>query len=97
MRELSQNVRIPLAVEECSEHGSTARASALMPNTTPLLELGSGGGERLERLGSFPSLSVATESYAPNVTIAAERLTHYGVQMVWAGLGQFLMTQPSLA
>ncbi len=47
-----------------------------------LLDIGTGGGEILASLPSHPPLSVATESYAPNVLVAARRLTPLGVQVV---------------
>lgn len=50
------------------------------------LDLGTGGGERLASLGdAFPHLTVATESYAPNVSVAARRLRPLGAHVVAYG------------
>jgi hypothetical protein len=47
-----------------------------------LLDLGTGGGERLASISPHPQLTVATESYAPNVGVAARRLAPMGVHVV---------------
>ncbi len=47
-----------------------------------LLDLGTGGGERLASFRVRPDLTVATESYAPNVRVAARRLHPLGVQVI---------------
>ena len=47
-----------------------------------LLDLGTGGGERLSQLGPFPPLAVATEAYGPNVPVATRRLQPLRVQVV---------------
>lgn len=47
-----------------------------------LLDLGTGGGERLAAVSPRPKLTVATESYAPNVTVASHRLAPLGIQVV---------------
>ena len=47
-----------------------------------LLDLGTGGGELLSTLGPFPPRTVATESYPPNVSVAARRLGPLGIQVV---------------
>jgi SAM-dependent methyltransferase len=53
-----------------------------------LLDLGTGGGERLagfcERVAARPPLTVATESWPPNVPVAARRLAPLGVAVVHA-------------
>ena len=43
------------------------------------LDLGTGGGEFLERFTGLPARMVATESWPPNVPVAAERLAGRGV------------------
>lgn len=49
----------------------------------PLLDMGTGGGEIFSQLAPFEGLTVATESWAPNVSIAARRLTPLGAHVVW--------------
>src|SRR5215470_4523817 len=58
------------------------RARRLIQRAASLIDLGTGGGERLSRLGSFPALAVATEAYGPNVPIARLRLQPLGVTVV---------------
>jgi len=58
------------------------RAQRLIKRVVSLLDLGTGGGERLSRLGPFPPLAVATEAYGPNVPIATRRLQPLGVTVV---------------
>ncbi len=62
-----------------------------------LLDLGTGGGERLEAFSYRPALTVATESYAPNVPIAYRRLRPLGVHLVhtWAALDNVLQGESS--
>lgn len=47
-----------------------------------VLDLGTGGGERLASLAPLPPRTVATESYPPNVPMAARRLAPLGGQVV---------------
>jgi SAM-dependent methyltransferase len=47
-----------------------------------LLDLGTGGGEWLARLPHRPGRTVATESWEPNVAVAARRLEPLGVRVV---------------
>jgi|SRR5579884_2033633 len=58
------------------------RARELVTDATALLDLGTGGGERMARLAPFPPLAVATEAYPPNVPLAAQRLAPLGMQVV---------------
>jgi SAM-dependent methyltransferase len=58
------------------------RARKLVQSVASLLDLGTGGGERLSLLGPFPPLAVATEAYGPNVPIATRQLQPLGVQVV---------------
>ena len=59
------------------------RVRACVASAHAILDLGTGGGEVLSRLGPFPTVAVATEAYPPNVTEAARRLTPLGVQVIW--------------
>lgn len=49
-----------------------------------MLDLGTGGGERLAGLVPLPAETFATEAYAPNVPIASARLEPLGVTVVAA-------------
>jgi SAM-dependent methyltransferase len=48
-----------------------------------LLDLGTGGGEWLAALPRRPPRTVATESWPPNVPVAADRLRPFGVPVLW--------------
>jgi SAM-dependent methyltransferase len=52
------------------------------PPTGGVLDLGTGGGERLAALAPLPPGTVATEAYPPNVPIAQARLAPLGVEVV---------------
>lgn len=59
------------------------RASELMRCARAVLDLDTGGGERLQALrASWPATVVATEAYPPNVALAKQRLTPLGAQVV---------------
>ncbi len=47
-----------------------------------MLDMGTGGGERLSRLSPRPRLTVATEAWPPNVAVAAARLRPLGIPVV---------------
>jgi SAM-dependent methyltransferase len=47
-----------------------------------LLDLGTGGGELLASISPHPRLTVATESYRPNVGVATRRLAPMGIHVV---------------
>jgi hypothetical protein len=47
-----------------------------------MLDMGTGGGERLSKLAGRPRLTVATEAWPPNVPVAAARLRPLGVAVV---------------
>jgi uncharacterized protein YbaR (Trm112 family) len=58
------------------------RAEELLRGAGSVLDLGTGGGEHLDRLGPLPPFAVATEAHAPNVSLAAERLVPSGVRLL---------------
>ncbi len=60
----------------------TALAVAYARRSPDLLDLGTGGGEWLAGLLDRPPRTVATEAWAPNVPVAAERLRPWGVAVV---------------
>jgi SAM-dependent methyltransferase len=47
-----------------------------------MLDMGTGGGERLARLPGRPRRTVATEAWPPNVGIAASRLRPLGIPVI---------------
>ncbi|MGM9986201.1 MAG: class I SAM-dependent methyltransferase [Bacillaceae bacterium] len=47
-----------------------------------MLDMGTGGGEFLEKLQPYPTTICATEGYEPNVPIAQKRLEPLGVKVV---------------
>jgi SAM-dependent methyltransferase len=56
---------------------------ARLPGVTSLLDLGTGGGEKLLSLRDlWPPRVAVTEGYAPNLRLARERLAPLGVQVV---------------
>src|ERR1051325_3064952 len=61
------------------------RVNELAAHARTLLDLGTGGGEFLSVVSPLPPLTVATESYMPNVPVAAKRL---------AGVGAFTVASP---
>jgi len=59
-----------------------ALATSRMKTATSVLDMGTGGGERFLQLRPYwPGKVVATEDYPPNVILATERLTSYGVKV----------------
>jgi SAM-dependent methyltransferase len=70
-------------IEEQAPWSYTTRASELMHQIRSVVDLGTGGGERFLKLQSFwPAKVVVTEDYPPNVKLATERLSPYGVRVV---------------
>jgi SAM-dependent methyltransferase len=49
---------------------------------TAMLDMGTGGGERLSQLTHRPARTIATEGWPPNVPVAARRLRPLGVPVV---------------
>ena len=47
-----------------------------------MLDMGTGGGERLSKLSARPRKTVATEAWPPNVPVAAMRLRPLGIPVV---------------
>ena len=70
-------------VEEQPPWSYLERAAALMRQSSALLDMGTGGGERLLALRAhWPEAVVVTEAYPPNVTLAGARLGPLGVGVV---------------
>lgn len=63
------------------------RAAALMRRASSVVDLDTGGGEKLLRLHKhWPSKVVATENHPPNYNLATERLSPLGAAVVRATL-----------
>jgi SAM-dependent methyltransferase len=61
------------------------RAQQLVHDAASLFDMGTGGGEVLERiLDGFQGQAVATEEWTPNAPVAASRLRPLGVDVVQA-------------
>lgn len=70
-------------LEEQAPWSYSARAAQLMRQSSSVIDLGTGGGERLLSLREYwPTKVVVTEDYPPNVELATERLAPWGVRMV---------------
>src|SRR2546427_8343497 len=59
-----------------------SEVSKKMRSITTLLDMATGGGEFLSSLRPFPEKPFATESYAPNIPVAINRLQPLGVKVV---------------
>ncbi len=57
-------------------------ARPLVRHARSLLDLDTGGGEMLAELAPLPRRTVAVEGWAPNVPVARDRLSPYGVSVV---------------
>lgn len=62
-----------------SYHREVARRAAAADT---MLDMGTGGGERLSRLAPGPPRTVATEGWPPNVPVAAARLRPLGIPVI---------------
>jgi SAM-dependent methyltransferase len=70
-------------IEEQPPWSYMTRASELMRNAASLLDMDTGGGERLLKMRShWPAKVTATEEYPPNFKLATERLAPVGVRVV---------------
>ena len=70
-------------IEDQAPWSYSTRAAELMRQASSVLDLGTGGGERLLKLhNNWPAKVVATEDYTPNVRLATEHLAPFGVQVV---------------
>jgi len=70
-------------IEDQAPWSYSARAAELLRQSSSVLDLGTGGGERLLRLREhWPSKVVVTENYPPNFRLATNRLTPFGVHVL---------------
>jgi SAM-dependent methyltransferase len=68
----------------------TSRAGELMRRASSVIDLGTGGGERLLKLqNDWPRKVVVTEDYEPNFKLATERLAPLSVQVFNVPLTDF--------
>jgi SAM-dependent methyltransferase len=74
-------------VEEQPPWSYLARAAELMQHSSAVLDMGTGGGERLLELReNWPEKVVVTEDHPPNLKLAEERLGPLGVEVVGVSL-----------
>lgn len=59
-----------------------ARVCEAAQDAHTLVDLGTGGGEFLSGVVPHPQMTIATESYRPNVAVAAGRLVPLGIHVV---------------
>jgi len=70
-------------IEEQALWFYSTRAAKLMRQSSAVIDMGTGGGERLLLLREhWPKKVVATEDYPPNFRLATERLSRFGAQVV---------------
>lgn len=70
-------------IEEEVPWSYETRAQALMRQVTAVLDMDTGGGERLlEMRSAWPDRVVATEAYPPNLKLARDRLEPLGVTVL---------------
>jgi SAM-dependent methyltransferase len=70
-------------IEEQPPWSYLSRSAELMRWAASVVDMGTGGSERLLKLrGHWPERVVVTEGYAPSVKLAAKRLSPFGVQVV---------------
>ena len=69
-------------LEEQAPWSYSRRAAEMMRQSDSVLDMGTGGGERLLKLrADWPPKVVVTEDYPPNIRLAAERLLPLGVRV----------------
>jgi SAM-dependent methyltransferase len=74
-------------IEEHPPWSYLPRARELMRGSSAVLDMGTGGGERLLELrDDWPEKVVVTEDYPPNLKLAGERLRPLGVEVVRVAL-----------
>jgi SAM-dependent methyltransferase len=77
-------------LEDQAPWSYSTRAAELMRQAAAVVDLGTGGGERMLKLrASWPEKVVVTEDYPPNFKLATERLALLGVRVVDVPLTDF--------
>lgn len=70
-------------IEDQAPWSYSTRAAELMRRSSSVIDMGTGGGERLLKLrADWPPKVVVTEDYPPNFRLATERLSPLGVQVI---------------
>lgn len=69
-------------VEESPKWDYLAEVRSETREVRSLIDIGTGGGERLAELGSYPPLTIASESFALNVSVAWRNLRPLGIHVV---------------
>ena len=70
-------------IEEQPNWSYSLRATELLKQSSSVIDLDTGGGERFLQLREhWPHKVVATEYYMPNFNLATERLTPFGVKVL---------------
>jgi len=68
--------------EEDHPWSYSSRAASLMRQSSSVIDMGTGGGERFLKLKEYwPEKVVVTEEYPPNFKLATERLVPFGVRV----------------
>ena len=77
-------------LEEKPPWSYRVRSAELMEQSASMLDMGTGGGERLLALRAhWPQKVVVTEDYPPNIQLATERLAPLGVRVVEVALNRY--------
>jgi SAM-dependent methyltransferase len=77
-------------LEEQAPWSYSTRAAELMHGAESALDIDTGGGERILNLRPhWPKKVVVTENYPPNVKLAGERLSPFGVQVFDVASGDY--------
>lgn len=74
LQERTTNTALPWSYE--------AEVAARAETANSMLDMGTGGGEWLSEFRPHPRLTLATESYEPNVKVAADRLRPLGIPLL---------------
>jgi SAM-dependent methyltransferase len=70
-------------IEDQAPWSYSARAAELMKQSSAMIDLGTGGGERLLTLREYwPDKVIVTEDYPPNFKLVTERLSPLGVTVL---------------
>ena len=70
-------------LEDQAPWSYSTRAAELMRQSSAVLDLGTGGGERLLKLReAWPGKVVVTEDYPPNFKLATQRLAPFGAKVL---------------
>ena len=70
-------------LEEEHPWSYTSRALELMRSCSSMLDMGTGGAERLLKMKDvWPKRVTATEEYPPNIVLATKRLKPFGVKVI---------------